>query len=76
LQAGYAGRAQQRRRGSERATEPALGPIAGFLFKHFAGCTPAYRKRMIIGDKFDPDHLDVNNHQPPGGGGLRASAVR
>lgn len=39
-------------------------PSAGFLYDNFSGSTPAQRKRMLIGERFDPSFLEPDNANP------------
>lgn len=43
-------------------------PAPGFLWNWYSGRSPAHRKRMLIGDKFDPNYLEVDNDNPVGDG--------
>lgn len=40
----------------------------GWMWKHYSGKDPLYRKNMLVGPAFDPNFLEVDNSTPTGDG--------
>jgi hypothetical protein len=43
-------------------------PTPGFLLRHYRNATPARRKAMLIGERFNRNYLEVHNTNPIGDG--------